>query len=166
MGKDLKKDLIILKCKLDVCSEESKWELYDNLRSLSPQERYWVWIIPQDDKRTIPQNAYYWGVVLKLIEKETGTPAKELHELFKHVLFKEFFDSLYSEQEICFQNRVYVVPKQRSTATLPKKKFEELMGMIRDWADDFLGMSGDKRIPLPNEVKKKQLKRMITDKMI
>jgi hypothetical protein len=35
------------------------------------------------DQRTLSQNRYYWGVVLKIISDDTGHEPEELHEFFK-----------------------------------------------------------------------------------
>ena len=37
----------------------------------------------REDTRHARANRYYWGVVLKLMSKESGTPAEDLHELMK-----------------------------------------------------------------------------------
>lgn len=36
-------------------------------------------------QRSLPQNAYYWGVVLPVIAHETGHTCEELHEIYKRM---------------------------------------------------------------------------------
>ena len=63
--------------------KQQKW-----LQSLNGK-RIEMIIRPFRAKRTIPQNAYYWGVVLKTISKETGYTSEELHEFFKRIYLKK-----------------------------------------------------------------------------
>lgn len=85
-------------------------------------------------KRTNNQNAYYWGICIKLIADHTGAEPEEIHEALKlHFCQKRFVGNL-------------VAPS--STARLDTIDFETYLEKVRVWAQQELGVS----IPLPNEV--------------
>jgi len=93
--------------------------------------------------RTLPENRYYWGVVLKLISEHTGNSTDALHRFFK----EEF---LYEDIHIKTKDEVVLKSKiPQSSATITTLKFEEYLENIRQWASEFLGVV----IPLPNEEK-------------
>lgn len=71
-------------------------------------------IVKKHWTRSLAQNSYYWGVVLQLIEEETGQDKKELHYYFKH----KFID----DNEF------------PSSAELNKNEFSEYVDRIRDFA--------------------------------
>ena len=70
--------------------------------------------------RSIPQNSYYWGVVLLLISKETGYTSEELHEFFKRI---------YLKKEIIIGGRVYEV--SISTKKLNTEQFMDYIEKIK-----------------------------------
>lgn len=88
-------------------------------------------------KRTIPQNSYYWGIVLDLISEASGYTTEELHELFKR---------LYLKKEIVIGGKVYEV--SISTKKLNTDQFEKYIEKIKRFAEIKLSL----RIPNPNEV--------------
>ena len=94
--------------------KQQKW-----LQSLNGK-RIEMIIRPFRAKRTIPQNAYYWGVVLKTISKETGYTSEELHEFFKRIFLKK---------EIVIGGKVYEI--SISTRKLKKDQFSEYIEMIK-----------------------------------
>lgn len=53
------------------------------IRTFQDMSEVYVTITKKVRDRSTNQNAYYWGVVLKLIAKETGHTEEELHEIFK-----------------------------------------------------------------------------------
>jgi hypothetical protein len=88
-------------------------------------------------KRTIPQNSYYWGIVLDLISEASGYTTEELHELFKR---------LYLKKEIVIGGKVYEVSV--STKKLNTDQFEKYIEKIKRFAEIKLSL----RIPNPNEI--------------
>ena len=94
--------------------KQQKW-----LQSLNGK-RIEMIIKPFRAKRTIPQNAYYWGVVLKTISKETGYTSEELHEFFKRIFLKK---------EIVIGGKVYET--SISTRKLKKDQFSEYIEKIK-----------------------------------
>lgn len=91
--------------------------------------------------RSNKENAYYWGVVLKLIGEEIGLSTDETHEALKILFLKKHVD-------VQVKNKVEPVEYVRSTASLSTIEFEEYLENIRMWAASFLNC----QIPLPNEV--------------
>lgn len=88
--------------------------------------------------RSLLQNRYYWGVIIKLIAEELGYSPEVCHDHLKK-LFLGF--KAYDFPDGTTNN--YWV----STTDLTTVEFENYCSAIRKWANDFLMMI----IPLPNE---------------
>lgn len=89
------------------------------------------------DQRTLSQNRYYWGVVLKVISDDTGHEPEEQHEFFK----KKFIPA----KEIRVKNEVQIIPG--CTHDLTKDNFfSDYIDKIRVWYAQEGGY-----IPDPNE---------------
>lgn len=84
-------------------------------------------------KRSLKQNAYYWGVVVSILSDHTGYTSDETHqELARMFLGYENNGKLFV----------------RSTAKLNTVEFEAYMEKCREWANREMSVI----IPLPNEV--------------
>lgn len=83
--------------------------------------------------RSLNQNRYYWGVVVKIIADHTGYLSEEAHQ----ILAKKFL----SYQTTDF---VFVL----STAKLNSFDFEKYLDKCRTWAKEEM----DVHIPMPNEI--------------
>ena len=83
--------------------------------------------------RTLRENSYYWGVVLKLISDEAGHSADDIHDYCK----AKFLSKIVMKEKV-----------SGSTKKLSTIKFEEYLENIRRWASIELSCV----IPLPNEV--------------
>lgn len=87
-------------------------------------------------KRSLVANAYYFGVVIRMITEETGEDAESVHEFLKRE---------------CNAQRVEMVNKQTgevyeswvggSTAGLNVNDFYSYVERARAWAGQFLGLS-------------------------
>lgn len=92
-------------------------------------------------QRSIEQNRYYWGVVIKILSEATGYTGDEIHEILKQ---------LFLSKRVYFKTKkgveVHKIPQ--STTGLTTAKMEEYLSQIRQWASIELGVY----IPLPNEV--------------
>ena len=157
----------IVKYKFDPSYHNSKRGFYNILRDLDQNTKFDVWVIPEKAKRSIPQNAFYWGVVLKIISIETGDDCESIHEYFKEIVFKSFFDRLKATQgskeiNVSFDVRVYVVKQEVSTTKLTKALFDEYIELIRVWGLEFLGIT----IPHPTQIKEEQLEFCIKKEML
>ena len=82
-------------------------------------------------KRSLPQNAYYHGVVVKMVADYTGMRPEEAHEGLKWMFLKE---------------RGEYMPTVKSTAKLTTKEFIDYIEQCVIWAAEFLGVV----IPDPN----------------
>lgn len=82
-------------------------------------------------QRSNAENAYYWGIVLKIISDHTGETVEDLHEHFR--------------VRFLMQGEKFSRPK--STTGLSVGEFEEYLQKIRMFATTDLNCF----IPLPNE---------------
>jgi len=88
-------------------------------------------------KRTIPQNSYYWGIVLDLIAESTGYTTEELHEFFKRLYLKKIITIGGVDYEV-----------SESTNKLNTDQFSKYIEKIKRFAEIKLSL----RIPDPNEI--------------
>lgn len=79
--------------------------------------------------RSSNQNKYYWGVIISLISKETGTDPEDVHK----VLTSKY---LHKEIEINGES-VFIIG---STTDLSTIEFEKYMEECRRWASSFLSI--------------------------
>lgn len=90
--------------------------------------------------RSLEQNNFYWGVVLKTISIETGHHESELHDLFKQYLPKKF---LVFKRNRNPENGQFVTPYEKtvaiakSTTELSTVEFSEYVERIRSKMADF-----------------------------
>ena len=91
-------------------------------------------------KRTLPQNSYYFGVVLKVLSLETGHSTEDLHEYFKAEYLKEHVKMIDVMGK-------WIV-KDLSTTELDTKVFSDYIEKIRNFASSELSCY----IPDANEV--------------
>jgi len=89
------------------------------------------------NKRSINQNNYYWGVVVKLISEETGYSLHETHDILRGKF-------LGKTKKIGTETIHY----SRSSASLNTKEMEQYLSDIREWASIILNCY----VPEPNEV--------------
>ena len=86
-----------------------------------------------NNKRSLSQNAYYWGVVVKIISDHTGFTSNEVHqELAKMFLGYEKSGKSFTQ----------------STTELDTLEFELYLDRSRKWAWNEMELT----IPMPNEV--------------
>ena len=88
-------------------------------------------------QRTLQQDRYYFGVVVKCLMNKTGYNKQQMHDALK-----EKFASTRDEK-----TGLLII---ESTATMDTKRFIEYCDEIKQWADEFF--EGDCYIPSPNEV--------------
>ena len=78
--------------------------------------------------RSLPQNSYYWGVIIKLLSEHTGYEAEEMHGVLKWL---------------------FVFTKDKSSTTeMSTFDFTVFIEEVRRWALQELELD----IPAPNEV--------------
>lgn len=115
----------------------SKQKLYNYLKMLDG-----TWNIkierPRKD-RSLKENNYYHGVVVKMIADEVGDLPEATHEELKWLFLKyEGLNKLSGETEW----------RVKSTTELSTVEMEEYLERCRVWAYEFLGLI----IPLPNQI--------------
>jgi len=83
-------------------------------------------------KRSLPQNAYYWKIIVKMISDETGYTTEQTHGKLcqKFLLVKE-------------EGADWV----RSTTSLTTAEFETYLEDVKRWASEFLNIV----LPDPNQ---------------
>lgn len=82
-------------------------------------------------KRSNPQNAYYWGCVLPMVQEGIKYLGTELTQGETHDFLKGRFNTVLIADGL-------VAPK--STAALSKVEFSEYIEKVRLFAADFLGV--------------------------
>lgn len=86
--------------------------------------------------RTLCQNAYYWGVVLKTIADDTGQDLESLHEFLKRECNAQRVELTNRETGEHFDAWVGA-----STANLNVNDFSDYVERCRAWAASFLGVT-------------------------
>ena len=95
-------------------------------------------------KRSNPQNNFYWGIVLPMMQ--TGF----YNNLGEHVGIQEaheFLKGRFLFREVVNQELGEVIKLSKSTTELSTIQFEEYLDKIREFATEFLSI----QIPLPNQ---------------
>lgn len=93
----------------------------------------------EHSKRSLQENAYYHGVIVKILSDETGFSPEEMHDIIKtHFL---------TEKIRLPKDRRRKITRTRSTTDLTTVEFEALCENIRTWAKLTLNI----HIPKPNE---------------
>lgn len=104
-----------------------------------PTNRNWEIVIREHhEKRTSPQNSYYFGVVIATIAKHTGYSPDEVHELAATLFLPD------GEVEIGGKT----IMRRKSTAKLSKVEFGDYIDRVIAWAASEAGVV----IPAPMEV--------------
>ena len=89
--------------------------------------------------RTIAENAYYHGVIVKILSDEIGFSPEEMHDILKtHFL---------TTKERMERDKRRKLTRTRSTTDLTTVEFEDFCSRVRTWASQTLRII----IPLPNE---------------
>jgi hypothetical protein len=107
-------------------------------------DRVEVRIVPQPRKRSLKQNAYYWGVVVPCVQEclaAIGTLCERetVHEFLKLKFLNR--DTILDPETEKF------IPVSGSTAKLSKDDFSDYIEKIREWTLEYLGA----HIPDANE---------------
>jgi hypothetical protein len=122
--------------KVDFSSKLDKERLYNVLKGLKSIP-YLIELRVNRNNRSIPQNKFYWGVVINILSNHTGFEPEEVHEVLRAKFLKY--------RTVVFEEEIEVT---KSTKNLDTKEFEEYLEKIRMFAAQEL----DVQIPLPNEV--------------
>jgi hypothetical protein len=93
-------------------------------------------------RRSLSQNAYYWGVVVSMVSEETGYTPEEVHEVLKEKFNSKDLVLANYYGDVMEEVRIGV-----STSELNKLDFCAYIERIQRWSAEFLHLS----IPDPNE---------------
>lgn len=123
----------------EIANKKAVRELFDQLKD----GKYLIEITDKN-KRSNPQNAYYWAAVIPLVQqgiKDLGTEVtkEETHEFLKSKF--NFLEIVNTETAQCER-----IP--RSTTALSKSEFSEYVAKIQQFAAEFLNTV----IPDPGQV--------------
>jgi hypothetical protein len=91
--------------------------------------------------RSLEENNYYFGVIIKILSEEIGEDREILHENLKAMFLKVI---TYKSM----RGKNYKFERVKSTTELSTIEAETYYEEIRQWAMEFLGVF----IPLPNQV--------------
>lgn len=97
------------------------------------EDFYTIEIVRSKRKRSLNQNKYYWGVVVKIVSMHTGYTADEAHQELARMFLS--YDN---------NGKKFV----RSTTKLTTWEFEQYLDKVRAWAQKEM----DCHIPMPNEI--------------
>lgn len=96
-------------------------------------------------KRSLPQNAYYWSVVVPMVKEGLVVMGfnevknnDDAHIVMKHLFLKKVIKSQISDEEIIVET---------STTDLKTEDFNRYLENIWQWGSQYLGI----QIPQPNE---------------
>lgn len=94
------------------------------------------------NQRSIPQNKFYWGLVVPMIQKGILDLGTELTKEETH----EFLKARFNAQELVNQETGECVSIPRSTTALSKEAFSSYIEKIQQFGAEFLSIV----IPDPN----------------
>lgn len=94
----------------------------------------------EEKMRSLQENKYYWGVIVKILSSELGYTRDETHEILKELFLRElkFLKTKDGVEEVWIT---------KSTTKLSVGEFEDYLSEIRQWASMALGIY----LPLPRE---------------
>jgi hypothetical protein len=127
----------MISLQIDFSSDIDKGKLYDVLKTLK-KTKYSISIKQHREVRSMSQNKYYWGVVIKIISNETGFYEDEVHEILKKKFNQKIKAMRQTGEEFLIGG---------STTELDTLHFEEYLNKIKIWAIQEL----DIYIPDPNQ---------------
>lgn len=113
-------------------------KVFEKIEDL-PEGKYTIYILDQKPNRSLQQNRYYFGVVLRALKEHTGISVDDLHDVLK---FK------FNPKTIQFSG-IDETKIGGSTKEMTTEVFMEYIEKIRLWALEELDGC---YIPLPQEV--------------
>lgn len=118
-------------------SQSDRARLYGILKNLSG--RHIIQFEKARQQRSMPQNKYYWGVVVPILASEFGYYKDEMHELLRRKFLSYTRVSPHTGEEELFA---------KSTTKLNTQEMEVYLESIRTWALSEFSVY----LPLPNEI--------------
>ena len=105
------------------------------------------YLIRIDDarKRSLPQNNYYWGVVVPMVRAglyDAGFDEVRTNDQ-AHAVIKRY----HLKNDIVSKDTGHILEQDGSTAVLTPPQFNDFIERVCRWAAEYLGIA----IPAPNE---------------
>lgn len=115
------------------------------LTTFEPESEIDVIVRKKTRQRSMPQNDYYWGVIISMICEETGSDRDSVHEFCRRAFLRKSNGAI----TVADFHDVALDPKDSvpSTTELTTSQFSEYHESIKRWAAQFLSIF----IPDPNE---------------
>lgn len=111
--------------------------LYEALKSLT-EGRWTVVITKAKKKRSLPQNAYYHGVIINEVKQGLIAMGFEPH-LLDNEMVHEMLKNKFLKKDVANEEGQFITIVQ-STASLSTVEFTEFIEQIQQWAAEFLGI--------------------------
>lgn len=128
---------------------------------LESGKKLWLSVEPLEDARTLQQNKFMWGVVLKQISEQAqvgglGADAEGWHRYYKVM----FLGYRFRKVRVPGKKRPSVTRELRSTKDLSVKAFAEYIDQVQAHAATTFGVEFTERLPqeLRPEMKKAKAK--------
>jgi tRNA A-37 threonylcarbamoyl transferase component Bud32 len=94
-------------------------------------------------KRSLMQSAYYWGVVVPIVQKGLNDAGYKVSKEATH----DFLKSTFNKQELINESTGEILQTVGSTAQMTTVQMMEYFAEISQWAAEFLNV----QIPEPGE---------------
>lgn len=109
-----------------------------------PKGVYEVFVTDHRPQRSLQQNAYFHGIVLKTLSDHFGYTIREMKQILAYEFYPEYITQLGTTE---------IIKIPGSTSNMNTKQMTELIDQVRQWAQD----EHDVFIPAPNEISNEQL---------
>lgn len=96
--------------------------------------------------RSTPQNSYYWGVVLPIVQDGLKDATGEVRDL-NSIHYQILLPLMAPKREIVNTETGEVITERMTSSEMTTTEFSEYVMEIQAWGAEFLGI----RIPDPNE---------------
>jgi len=102
-------------------------------------------VITDARKRSIPQNSYYWGVVVPMVRK--GLYDQGFDEIRTNDQAHAVIKRYHLKNEVVSKDTGHVLEQDGTTTELTPATFNDFIERVARWAAEYLGIA----IPSPNE---------------
>lgn len=137
----MKRGVFVTKSDGEIVNKKAVRAAWDSV----PANGRFLMTIEDKNKRSLPQNAYYWSCVVPMVKeglRDAGydeiKTEEDAHEVMKHLFLKQ--------RVVNKETGEVVFELTRSTTSLTKELFNEYLESIWRWAAEFLNVV----IPAPN----------------
>ena len=97
-------------------------------------------------RRSNPQNSYYWGIVLPLVQEGLKEATGEVRD-FNSIHYQILLPLLAPKREIINTDTGMIISEKITSSEMTTPEFSEFVMEIQKWSAEFLGIN----IPDPNQ---------------